>query len=119
MVLDRNTSPYWNDFDENKKYVEILFRPGYAVQARELTQLQTTIQNQIDRFGKHVFKEGSMVLPGQITVNTNTPYVKLEDQFAAVDIDVTDFDGQKITGTTSGAVATVIDSAAKDISDPI
>jgi len=36
-----NNSPYFDDFDPTKKFYRILFRPGRAVQARELTQLQT------------------------------------------------------------------------------
>ena len=41
-----NESPYYDDYDITKQYHKILFRPGYAVQARELTQLQTILQNQ-------------------------------------------------------------------------
>ena len=54
-----NVSPYYDDFNEEKKFLRMLFRPGYAVQSRELTQLQTILQNQIERFGNHVFKDGS------------------------------------------------------------
>ncbi len=42
-----NTDPYWDDFNEDKKFLRMLFRPGRAVQARELTQLQTIVQDQI------------------------------------------------------------------------
>ena len=65
-----NTDPYYDDFSEDKKFLRIMFRPGYGVQARELTQIQTLLQNQIERFGSHVFEEGSMVLDGKITVNS-------------------------------------------------
>jgi len=65
-----NSDPYYDDFSENKKFLRIMFRPGYGVQARELTQIQTILQNQIERFGSHVFEEGSMVLDGKITVNS-------------------------------------------------
>ena len=58
MPLTTNTSPYFDDFDENKQFYRILFRPGYPVQARELTQLQTALQKQIARFGNHVFAHG-------------------------------------------------------------
>ena len=61
MALNFNTNPYYDDFDEDKNFHRILFRPGRAVQARELTQSQTILQNQIDRFGKHIFQEGSKV----------------------------------------------------------
>jgi hypothetical protein len=65
-----NTDPYYDDFSESKKFLRIMFRPGFGVQGRELTQLQTILQNQIERFGNHVFEEGSMVLDGKITVNS-------------------------------------------------
>jgi hypothetical protein len=51
-----NRSPYFDDFIENKKFYRILFKPGTAVQARELTQLQTIIQKQINRFGSHLLQ---------------------------------------------------------------
>ena len=46
MALNINTSPYFDDFDEAKNYNKILFKPGVAVQARELTQLQSILMNQ-------------------------------------------------------------------------
>jgi len=33
-----NESPFFDDFDETKNFHRVLFRPGYAVQARELKQ---------------------------------------------------------------------------------
>ena len=60
-----NVTPYYDDFDEDKKFLRLLFKPGYAVQARELTQLQTLLQNQVERFGNHMFKNGSLVTGGQ------------------------------------------------------
>lgn len=64
-----NVDPYYDDFSEDKKFLRLMFRPGYAVQARELTQLQTVLQNQIERLGSHIFEEGSIVLDGQISEN--------------------------------------------------
>lgn len=60
-MINLNAEPFYDDFDETSKFYKILFKPGYAVQARELTQLQSIIQNQIDRFGSYVFKDGSIV----------------------------------------------------------
>jgi hypothetical protein len=54
LTTDFNVSPYYDDFDESKNFHRVLYRPGLAVQARELTQMQTILQNQIDRFGEHV-----------------------------------------------------------------
>lgn len=71
-------APYFDDYDENKKFYRVLFRPRFAVQARELTQLQTIFQNQIDRMGQHFFKEGAMVIPGTATYDTTYHYVKIQ-----------------------------------------
>ena len=64
-----NVAPYFDDFDANNDYYKVLFKPGYPVQARELTTLQSILQNQIERFGQHFFKEGSKVIPGNTTYN--------------------------------------------------
>jgi len=61
-----NTNPYYDDFDEDKKFLKTLFKPGTAVQARELTQLQTVLQNQIERMGSHIFENGSVIIGGGI-----------------------------------------------------
>jgi len=84
------TAPYYDDFftvDSNGKTVEeknyhrILFRPGYSVQARELTQLQTALQAQIDRHGQYAFKHGSRVVGGKVTLNTEHDFIKIESSF--------------------------------------
>ena len=51
-----NIDPYFDDFDKTKNFQKILFRPGYAVQARELSQIQSILQSQIERFDNHIFK---------------------------------------------------------------
>ena len=109
MALDFNTEPYYDDFNESKRFLRILYRPGYAVQARELTQMQTLLQNQISRFGSHVFKEGSLVIPGEIGIDTKLAYVKLEATYGGVlsDTLVNKFAGL-IIENTSGVQAQVI-----------
>lgn len=77
MAIDFSVEPFFDDYSDDKKFYKILFRPGYAVQARELTQLQTILQQQISRHGDHIFKEGSMVIPGQISYDLYVDYVKL------------------------------------------
>lgn len=78
MALDFQIEPFFDDYSEDKKFHRILFRPGYAVQARELTQLQTILQEQIRRHGDHIFKEGSMVIPGQISFDLELSFIKLQ-----------------------------------------
>jgi hypothetical protein len=109
MSIDFNTEPYYDDFNESKRFLKILYRPGYAVQARELTQMQTILQNQISRFGDHVFKEGSLVIPGNIGIDTKIGYVKLEATYSGIlsDTVVAKFNGL-IIENASGVQAQVI-----------
>ena len=65
--INLNQFPYFDDYNEKDKYYQILFKPGKAVQARELTQLQTILQKQIERLGSHLFKDGSQVIPATTT----------------------------------------------------
>lgn len=106
--MDFNYEPFWDDFEasngaRDQNYMRILFRPGYAVQARELTQLQSIIQNQIKQFGDHIFKNGSPVYGGHISLDTNIVYLKLEKTYSGVDIDLEDFDSRVIFNSSGTA----------------
>ena len=119
-MLDFNTEPYNDDFDENNKFYRILFRPSYAVQARELTQLQTILQNQIKQNGDHLFKQGAMVIPGQISLDTKFNYVKLEAFNQAGDVTETfiaELAGATLIGA-SGVTAQVLAIENADGADP-
>ena len=72
-----NINPYYDDFDKNNNFYRVLFKPGTPVQARELTTLQSILQNQIESFGSHIFKEGSMVIPGGITYDSTYYSIKI------------------------------------------
>jgi hypothetical protein len=78
-VRNYNIAPYYDDFDETKNYHRIQFRPGHAVQARELTQLQTAFQSQLDKLGQYNFKDGSRVVGGKVTLNTQYDFIKLTE----------------------------------------
>lgn len=95
-VATRNT-PYHDDFSEDANFMRILFRPGYAVQARELTQISTILQNQIERFGNHIFKNGSLVLGGQLSLDTSATHLNLQTSYANTDIIATSFSANTIT----------------------
>ena len=53
-----NVSPYFDDFDAANDFHKVLFKPGFPIQARELTTLQSILQNQVEKFGDHIFREG-------------------------------------------------------------
>ena len=89
-------TPYYDDFNEDKNFHRIMFRPGYAVQARELTQLQTILQNQIERFGRHIFVNGSSVIGGKLDISDVTT-LNVLIQYANTDVDITAFQDKTIT----------------------
>lgn len=70
-------NPYYDDFSDEKNFLRVLFKPGYAVQARELTQLQTLLQSQISKFADHIFKEGSKVFGGNVNTASVT-FIRVE-----------------------------------------
>jgi hypothetical protein len=123
---DLNVSPYYDDYDETKDYHRILFRPSNAIQARELTQLQSILQNQVEKFGNHIFEEGSLVMGGTTTVNTLYYAVKVNAANpnglgeSTAETYRTAALGKYYQGKTSGVVAKVINSvAATTDEDPL
>lgn len=104
-----NASPYFDDFDPNDEYYKVLFKPGYPVQARELTTLQSILQNQIEKFGQHFFKEGAKVIPGNTAYSATYYAVELENTYLGVPLSdyIDQIIGSKITGLTSGVTAVV------------
>jgi len=107
-----NVNPYYDDFNKDKNFYKVLFKPGYPVQARELTGLQSVLQNQIESFGSHMFKEGSMVIPGGITCDNQFTTVKVNTTNLGIDVTVyldsiTSGKGTLVKGTTSEVVGTI------------
>ena len=110
-----NISPYYDDFDKDKNFYKVLFKPGYPVQARELTGLQSVLQNQVESFGKHIFKEGSMVIPGGIEYDPTYFSAKVNATHLGIDVSVylsniisnNDGKGTRVRGQSSGIVATI------------
>jgi len=113
---DLNVDPYYDDFDEAKQFNRVLFKPAKAVQARELTQLQTILQKQVERFGSNIYKEGTIISGINLTARDDLFYVKLNDKSgftnpAVYDQIIAD-DGTSTTfiakGLTSGLQAEII-----------
>lgn len=109
--LNLNTFPYYDDFSSDKGFHRILFKPGYAVQARELSQAQTILQEQIKRFGNHIFKDGTVVLGCPESSNFAVPYVKILDTSnTGTDIDgavLATFEGKILIGANESVKAVI------------
>lgn len=125
-VIDFNVDPYYDDFEgagggKSKNFHRVLFRPGFPVQARELTQLQSVLQNQIERFGRHIFEEGSMVIPGDIAIDMEYDFIKVQSTFNAQNVESyrTDFVNKIITGAETGVKARVIGTLAATSTAPL
>jgi len=111
-----NQSPYFDDFDETKNFHRVLFRPGYAVQARELTQLQTILQNQVERFGDEILTNGTVVNGCDVELQ-KWGFVKLRDKDANNrSVLLTDFfesgalANSVVEGSTTGVTARLLDA---------
>ena len=104
-----NVLPYFDDFDPDKNFYRVLFKPGFPVQSRELTTLQSILQNQIKSFGSHIFKDGSVVVPGNVSYNPNYYAVKLNPTHSGLSVGLylKELIGKKIKGQTSQISATV------------
>ena len=110
--LDLNQSPYFDDYDAAKDFHQVLYKPAVAVQARELTQEQTILREQLKRFGDHIFANGSRVSGGELHVDDEYSFVKLQANYNGVAITPADLLNKTIVGSQSGTVARVINTAA-------
>ena len=112
-----NTS-FKDDFADSAGFHKILFNSGRAVQARELTQLQTILQTQISRFGDNIFKEGAVVKPGGASINQKYEFIKLNTTLNTLPPDTSTLIGTSFTGQTSGVIVKVLQVVAATGSDP-
>ena len=122
MAIDTNfnVDPYYDDYDEDKKFLRVLFKPGFAVQARELTQAQTILQKQVERFGSSAYKNGSAVV-GAETFAQNATFIKLNTAYSGVDIVANNFTDMTILSNDESKRAEVIRAYEADAGtgDPI
>ena len=106
---------YKDDFNDSDGYYRILFNSGRSLQARELTQAQTIIQKQIERFGNNIFKEGAPVKPGGLSIDNSYEFVKLDATSSSTTATV----GTILTGATSGIKAEILQRVPALAGDPV
>jgi hypothetical protein len=139
MSLNRsnfNISPYYDDFNESKKFLQVLFKPGYSIQARELTQLQSILSNQVGRFADHIFENGDVIKGGGIT-ETKIKFIRLDNSGDSATVNIKDLigydleythtvlgtstnsdGGDGLAGTTTKVVGKVVHAEEATTDDP-
>ena len=114
-----NVTPYYDDFDKDKNFYKVLFRPGFPIQARELTSMQSILQNQVENMGTNLFKDGAMIIPGQVGYDTKVDCIQLQASFLGADVESyrNQLTGKLITGLNTGVKAKVLYSIDATTSD--
>lgn len=123
MATDRLKSTfesvYRDDFKDSDNYHRILFNSGRALQARELTQMQTIIQKEMERFGSNVFKAGANVLGGSASSDRRYSFIKLDTSVNTLPSDyLTSVVGTSFTGASSDVKFRVTKVVPAENSDP-
>ena len=114
-----NVAPYFDDFDPQSNYYKVLFKPGYPVQARELNNLQSILQNQVEDVGNHLFKEGTQVIPGGTTYTSTFYAIQIQEEFLGVPVSLylDQLVGKNIRGRDSGVTAQIVKYITNEESD--
>ena len=104
-----NKNPYYDDFSDSKNFYKVLFKPGVTVQTRELTTLQSILQNQIEKLGSAFFKKNSVVVPGGFAYDPSYYAVEVEKTYKGIDVEsyFKNLVGLTLTGKTSNVTAKV------------
>lgn len=82
LDTDLSRSPYFDDYTPNSNHYAVLYRPGVPVQAREMNEVQSILQDQIDKFGRSIYKEGSVIEGCSFFFDNKQAYVKIKDTFS-------------------------------------
>jgi hypothetical protein len=106
LQLNTNVPPYHDDFDPLKNYYKVLYKPGYPVQARELTSTQSILQDQIEQLASRILATGDQVVGGEFGFDNKVPYVRVSSITQGAQ--ASDFVGYILEGEVSGVKAKVM-----------
>lgn len=107
--------PYYDTFNELNKFMQVLYRPGWAVQTRELNEMQSILQNQIGSFADSIYANGSRVIGGEVTVNNKQAYIKLA---APIVGEASDYVGLEVANVGGTLKATIVNYVKAENGDP-
>jgi len=110
-LTDTSQSPYYDDFSRDKEYYKVLFKPAVPLQTRELNQIQSIFQNQIENLSSVNYKDGEIVSGANIGVNKNLNAVLLQPLLNNVYTDtiLNSLVGSELTGSITNIKAVVVD----------
>lgn len=79
-TIDKTQSPYFDTFDRDDNYTQLLFNPDRPLQQRELNELQSALNQKIHALGDSLFKEGDIMsgLDFSLTRNTENDTVTVD-----------------------------------------
>lgn len=106
LQLNTNIPPYHDDFDPDKNYYRVMYKPGYPIQARELTTTQSMLQDQIEKLASRILANGDQVVPGEYGFNNRTAYVRCASITQGTS--AKEYEGFQFVGAISGVKAKVL-----------
>ena len=115
LLTNLNRKPYFNDYDPNTGYHDVLFKGGFPIQARELNSLQSALYHQIEELGGSFFMNGDQIENGGYSYQSPVDYVRLSSFTQGAKIE--DFIGSIVRGVVSGAVAEVVYATPQTVDD--
>ena len=99
---------YRDDWTDSDNFYKILFNNGRSLQARELTSLQSILQNQITKNSNYLFNQGAAIDGGALSLSTNVEYVKLDTTVYSLPSSTASMIQDIFTGSSSGVKVDLI-----------
>ena len=109
---------YKDDYRDSDNYYQILFNSGRGLQNRELNQLQTIINRDMDAMQGGIYRAGAAVSGGGIDLQQNVKFVKLDTSTNGLPAIPTSIQGEKFTESTSGIIVRILKVATAAAGDP-
>lgn len=101
MVYYLPQSPYYDDYNEDNKYLQILAKPSFPEQAREFTQAQTMLLDHIGRVADVLLTAGDIV-SGMSCHVAEGGKVTIDDGSIFISDLILKFDSQTVTIPVTG-----------------
>lgn len=113
-MINTPQAPYFDDFNVAKNFLKILFKPKLSVQTRELEQMQSMFQNQVETLASQIFKNGSVVSGGKFTFQERVDYVKLYNDYNNQIFNYNIYKNRYVYGLTTNIIGRVFNGWSQD-----